>query len=243
MQSNSIDLIIADPPFGIKHSKEIGSYNREDLTINGYIEIDEEEYDAFTDQWIAEASNVLKKSGSMYIVSGWNRLEDILKAIRWNNLHLINHIIWRYSFGVYTKRKYVTSHYHILFVVKDKRHYIFNREARYSDDHVLHGKKMNYYDREDVWNIPRENWSGRIKTKNKLPKELVKKMMLYSSNEKDIVLDPFMGSGQVPYVAKELNRFYIGIEKSENPFNFAEHRVENLDYYAEKYEPKGVKYV
>ena len=150
MSENSVDLIIADPPFGIKHSKERSSYNREDLTIDGYVEVDEDEYDAFTDQWIEGAARVLNQRGSMYIVSGWNRLEDVLKAVRWNGLHTINHLIWRYPFGVYTKRKYVTSHYHILFVVKDKNYYNFNREARYSDDHVLHKKKMNYYDREDV---------------------------------------------------------------------------------------------
>jgi site-specific DNA-methyltransferase (adenine-specific) len=171
----------------------------------------------------------------MYIVSGWNRLEDILKAVRWNNLHTINHIIWHYPFGVYTKKKYVTSHYHILFVVKNKNNYKFNREAIYTDEKMLDGKKINYYDRQDVWKINRENWTGKIKVQNKLPKSLVEKMIRYSSNEGDVVLDPFMGSGQVPYVALELGRDFIGIEKSVNVFKFAEHRIRHKDYYADNY--------
>ena len=61
---------------------------------------------------------------------------------------------------------------------------------------------MHYEDKEDVWNIKREYWTGDQKTPTKLPADLIEKILLYSSKENDIVLDPFLGSGQVAVVSK-----------------------------------------
>lgn len=241
MDESSVDLIIADPPFGIKQNKNNGAYNRDKtLVMDAYVEVHADEYDWFCDDWITQAHHVLTPTGSMYVVSGWNNLEDVLRALRQNNFHMVNHLIWRYSFGVYTRKKYVTSHYHILFVVKNPKSYTFNRECRWKDKARGHfeeaeGRSLNYMDRESVWDIPRENWTGKIKTRNKLPEELVKKMIMYSSNPGDLILDPFTGSGQVPYAAKHMARRYIGIEISTNVFSFAKYRVESNDYYGKEF--------
>ncbi len=241
MDKGSIDLIIADPPFGIKQNRNNGAYNRDkELVMDGYVEVDEDEYDEFCDQWILQAAHILTPTGSMYVVSGWSNLEDVLRALRQQRLHIVNHLIWRYSFGVYTRKKYVTSHYHILFVVKNPKSYTFNRECRWEDGvkgwfEEEEGRSLNYMDRESVWNISRENWTGKVKTRNKLPEELVRKMIDYSSNTGDLILDPFMGSGQVPYVAKHMARRYIGIEISTNIFKFAKHRIESNDYYGKEF--------
>lgn len=236
MSPESIDLIIADPPFGIKQNKNNGAYNRnKELVVEGYEEVNEDEYDWFCDDWISAAANVLTPTGSMYVVSGWSNLEDVLRALRQNRLHMVNHLIWTYPFGVYTKKKYVTSHYHVLFVVKNPKSYTFNRECYYKDDEISSGRKINYIDRQDVWGINRENWTGKVKTRNKLPRYLVEKMIKYSSNPGDLILDPFMGSGQVPLVAKALARRYIGIEISTAIYKFAKHRIDGDDYYGDQF--------
>jgi site-specific DNA-methyltransferase (adenine-specific) len=174
----SIDLIVTDPPFAIDFKAQRLNYNRKGSNVlEGYQEIPEAEYGEFTKRWIAEAERVLSPRGSMYIFSGWNRLRDILEGIDDAGLTTVNHLIWKYQFGVFTKKKYVTSHYHILFVVKDPKRYTFN--------------KIDHYP-EDVWVINREYWKGRKKTPTKLPSELVKKILSYSSNPGDLVLDPFL---------------------------------------------------
>ena len=118
----SVDLIVTDPPFAIDFKAQRLNYNRTGSNvIEGYREIPAEEYGEFTRAWINEAARVLSPEGSMYIFSGWNRLRDILEGIDAAGLTTMNHLIWKYQFGVYTKNKYVTSHYHILYVVKNKK--------------------------------------------------------------------------------------------------------------------------
>jgi site-specific DNA-methyltransferase (adenine-specific) len=194
----SVDLIVTDPPFAIDFKAQRLNYNRTGSNVlEGYREIPEAEYGEFTRRWIAEAERALSPTGSMYIFSGWNRLRDILEGIDSAGLTTINHLIWKYQFGVFTKKKYVTSHYHILFVVKDPKHYTFN--------------KIDHYP-EDVWVINREYWKGRKKTPTKLPSELVKKILCYSSNPGDLVLDPFLGSGTVAMVAQQEGCHFLGFE-------------------------------
>ena len=208
----TVDLIVTDPPFAIDFKAQRLNYNRKGANVlEGYREVPEEEYGEFTRQWIAEAARVLSPAGSMYIFSGWNRLRDILEGIDDAGLTTINHLIWKYQFGVFTKKKYVTSHYHILFVAKDPEQYTFN--------------KIDHYP-EDVWVINREYWKGKKKTPTKLPRELVRKILLYSSNPGDLVLDPFLGSGTVALVAKQEGRHFLGFEVVPEYLAFARNCLE-----------------
>jgi len=210
---SSIDLIVTDPPFAIDFKAQRLNYNRKGSNvIDGYQEISGEVYGEFTRAWMTEAARVLAPTGSMYIFSGWNRLRDILEGIDAAGLTTINHLIWKYQFGVFTKKKYVTSHYHILFVVKDPKRYTFN--------------KIDHYP-EDVWVINREYWKGRKKTPTKLPPELVRKILLYSSNPGDLVLDPFLGSGTVAVVAQQEGRHFLGFEIVPDYFAFANECLES----------------
>jgi site-specific DNA-methyltransferase (adenine-specific) len=63
----------------------------------------------------------MKDDGSMYIVSGWSNLSSIYKALDKLDLYTINHIVWKYNFGVATKSKFVSAHYHIFYISKNKK--------------------------------------------------------------------------------------------------------------------------
>lgn len=65
------------------------------------------------------------------------------------------------------------------------------------------------------------------KTPTKLPAELIKKILFYSTQEGDVVLDPFLGSGQVAVVSKLMNRRYIGFEIVKDYYEFAKKRLED----------------
>ncbi len=214
---NSIDLIITDPPYGINGDKLQKHYNRnEEFVIEGYVEIPQIEYADFSLKWITQAERVLKPGGSIYIVSGYTNLIDILNALRQTDLKEINHIIWKYNFGVFTRQKYISSHYHILFYEKPGGRRTFNLESRFGlVEKTEEGRSHNNADREDVWIINREYKPGQIKNKNELPMKLLTKMIQYSSNEGDLVGDFFLGGFSTAKVAIGLNRRVIGFEISE----------------------------
>ncbi|MCM8784791.1 MAG: site-specific DNA-methyltransferase [Candidatus Omnitrophica bacterium] len=226
---NTIDLVITDPPFAIDFKARKNNYHRTKYrVIEGYNEIPKEEYYDFTFKWMKEVYRVLKDSGSMYVFSGWNNLKDILIAIDEIGFIMVNHIIWKYQFGVVTKRRFVTSHYHCLYVCKNdekRKFFPYSRYGKEEDDNSL-----RYKDMEDVWVIKREYWTGDIKTPTKLPAELIKKILMYSSEEGDIVLDPFLGSGQVAVVSKMMKRQYIGFEIVKEYYEFAKKRLEENIY-------------
>ncbi len=232
LDDGCIDLIVTDPPFAIEFKAKRSNYNRtSSRVLEGYNEIRQEHYFQFTLEWVREAYRILKPSGSMYLFSGWNNLKDILNALDDSGFITINHIIWKYQFGVVTRRKFVSSHYHCLFVCKDDKQRKFYPFSRYQkDEKNLFGRSLHYQDKEDVWTIKREYWTGDHKTPTKLPAELVEKILSYSSVKNDIVCDPFLGSGQVAFISKRMNRHFIGFEINKEYYDFANTRLKSGRY-------------
>jgi site-specific DNA-methyltransferase (adenine-specific) len=220
LADGSVDLIVTDPPYGIEGDRLHRHYNRDErFVIEGYVEVDRRSYADFSRAWIAQAERVLRPGGSLYVVSGYTNLYDVLDALRATSLREINHIIWKYNFGVYTSRKYVSSHYHILYYAKPGGRRTFNLQSRYAlDENAPQGGSLNYRDREDVWIINREYKPGRIKNKNELPKALLQKIIAYSSNPGDLVCDFFFGGGSTAAVAIGMNRRFSGFEISPRTF-------------------------
>jgi len=212
IKDSTVNLVVTDPPFAIDFQKVGSQYNRKsENVLKGYNEIKQEEYFDFTCEWLKECERVLVDNGSMFLVSGWSNLRDILNAVEHVGFETVNHLIWKYQFGVFTKKKFVTSHYHILFLVKNKKDYVFN--------------KIDHYP-EDVLVIKREYWANKMKTPTRLPEELVGKLIAYGSNKDDIVRDPFMGSGTTAVCAKSMDRRYLGFEIVKEYVDFANKRIE-----------------
>lgn len=227
-----IDLIVTDPPFAIDFKAKKANYNRTaSRVLEGYREIPQKDYFDFTCKWMSECNRILKDSGSMYIFSGWNNLRDILNAIDKIGFTVVNHIIWKYQFGVVTNRKFVTSHYHCLFICKDdKKRKFFPYERFGKNEKDQNGRSLHYRDKEDVWDIKREYWTGDEKTPTKLPAEIIKKILEYSSEKDDIVFDPFMGSGQTAIVSKMEKRKFLGFEVVKEYHDFIYKRLKSNSY-------------
>jgi site-specific DNA-methyltransferase (adenine-specific) len=204
------DLMIADPPFGLKFDKSSHEYGAKE-----YILYDDDfkgdEYHQFTKQWLDACRGALKKHGSLYVVSGWTRLREILNAVHDSGFHLVNHVVWAFSWGVYSKKRYVTSHYHILFLAKDKNEFLF--KPQFVNPQTK--RKGNPYEL-DVWFWPeynRGNDPDRIKGHPcQLPVVLLEKIIAISSNEGDWIGDIFSGSGGTALAAKKLGRNVVSFE-------------------------------
>jgi|SRR5579883_1991532 site-specific DNA-methyltransferase (adenine-specific) len=197
LPDESVDCVVADPPFGLSFTGKESIYNRDERFVrSGYFEVTEN-YMEFSRRWIGELPRIMKAKSSAWIFSGWTNLADILNAARDTGLYLVNHIIWKYQFGVFTQRKFVTSHYHVLFLAKDEDKYYFNKISHYP---------------LDVWEIKRTYKRGEVKNGTKLPEELVGRCIDYTTRPGDLVLDPFMGNGTTAVVAKGSFRHFFGFE-------------------------------
>ena len=227
-----VDLVVTDPPFAIGFGPSRANYNRIDSrVIRGYAEVATKNYAEFTRSWMNQVYRVLKDSGSMYVFSGWNNLGDILATLNDIGFITVNHIIWKYQFGVVTRNKFVTSHYHCLYVCKNEKKRKFYPFVRFgAKEKTQDGHSAHYRDKEDVWNIKREYWTGDKKTPTKLPRELVEKILHHSSKTGDVILDPFLGSGQVAVISKLLKRRYLGFEIAPQYYEFAKKRIASGKY-------------
>ncbi|MBE7559651.1 site-specific DNA-methyltransferase [bacterium] len=227
ISDGAVDLILTDPPYGIAGDTLHRHYHRkEEFVVDGYVEVPQAQYAHFSRAWVRQAERILRPGGSLYVMSGYSNLRDILNALAETELALVNHLIWKYNFGVYTTNKYVSSHYHLLYCVKPGRRPTFNTYCRFGpSDKNADGGAANYLDREDVWIINREYKPGRRKNKNELPTELLKKVILYSSNPGDLVCDLFLGGFSTARVAVGLGRRIVGFELSKSAFR---HGVQSM---------------
>jgi len=190
------DLVFADPPFGINFRGNLQTYHRTPDALS-YTEVPLGEYPEFMRSLMSWSHAALKPSGSMWLLSGWNNLGAVLRAVEDAGFHVLNHCVWRYQFGVFTKRRFTTSHYHLLLLVKDLKDYVFNKPQHYA---------------EDVWSIKRPYNRGVRTAGNELPERLVEKCISTSSNRGDLVVDPVLGSGTTLKVCLRTGRKCTGIE-------------------------------
>ncbi len=210
VSDGSVDLIFTDPPYGIDGDGLDVHYHRDESNVvPGYIDVPLTQYAKFSQDWISECARVLRPGGSIYIVSGYTNLHHILNALHNTDLVEINHIIAKYSFGVSTKNKFVSSHYHVLFWSKPERgrqKRTFNSNWKYTD------QKDSYHDRLTVQDMPRDYKPGQIKNKNQLSEDFIAKFIMYSSRRGDTVLDCFGGGLTTARTALSYGRKFIGFE-------------------------------
>ena len=203
----SVDLIVTDPPYGIGGDALDKHYNRdESRVVGGYVDVDAGDYPAFSREWTAEAARVLRPGGRIFVVSGYTRLPDVIGGLDASGLRAVNHIIWKFNFGVWTTRKFVSSHYHILLYEKPP-----GAPLEPVSDPGADG---------DVWIIQREYRPGQKKNKNQLPSKLLARMIQLGSRPGDLVCDFFLGSFSTACVARQMGRRSVGFELNPEAYAF-----------------------
>ncbi len=214
---NSIDLIFTDPPYGIDGDGLDVHYHRDESNVvPGYVDVPLSQYREFSLNWIRECERVLRPGGSIYIVSGYTNLHHILNALHETDLEEVNHLIAKYTFGVNATKKWISSHYHILFWQKpDKgsQKRTFNHLYKWLDN------KDSYNDRLSVQDMPRDYKPGQVKNKNQLSEDFIEKFIMYSSNRGDTVLDCFGGGFTTARTALRYGRKFVGFELNKNAFD------------------------
>ncbi len=212
IEPKSIDMIFADPPYflsddGISCSGgKMVSVNKGEWDKS----ISVEEKHKFNRKWIRLCYQVLKDNGTIWISGTMHNIYSIGMALEQEGFKIINNITWKKLNPPpnISCRYFVHSTETILWAKKDIKN--AKHKFNYSLMRELNsGKQM-----QDVWESsltkPSEKKCGKHPTQK--PMEILEKIILSSTDEGDLILDPFNGSGTTGIVANKLNRKYIGID-------------------------------
>ena len=217
IKSGSIDLIFADPPYGI--GKDFG------ITKDTFSDIDE--YLSWCKTWIDECMRILKPNGTMYFMSSTQFMPALDRYVD-ERYFVINRIVWVYdSSGVQPKSKFGSLYEPILMITHDKNtNYTFNHqdimvEAKTGAERKLIDYRKTPPQPYNTTKIPGNVWEfSRVRFKmdeyenhpSQKPEALLKRIILASSNKGEVILDPFSGSFTTSSVAVKLGRKAIGID-------------------------------
>lgn len=243
---NSIDLIIADPPYNLNRGKQanysfdhtkdkgrskegfdpivtVNSSNKEwdTYTYDGYID--------FSVSWLTETLRVLKPTGSMWIFGTYHNMGIINVVLHQLGYHFINEVIWykRNATPNLTCRNLTASHENLFWVSKTKEYefnYDWTKQASFPDDSFKNdGKQMR-----TVWDIPQSK--GKDETKfgkhpTQKPLSILRRVVQIASHPSAVMMTPFAGSGSECVAAKSLGLHYIGFEMSPEYVELANKRL------------------
>lgn len=231
----SVDLMIADPPYNLY--KDFGG--------NSFRKMDQEAYRGYTRAWIVAAKRLLKDNGSIYVCCDW-QCSNIIGEILSEFFIVRNRITWQREKGRGAAKNWKNSTEDIWFATVSED-YTFNLDDVKVRKKVIapyreNGKPKDWEETEEgnfrltcpgnFWDdITVPYWSMPENTAHptQKPEKLLAKLILASSNEGDLVFDPFLGSGSTSVTAKKLGRHYLGIEQNPQYCAWAEYRLEKAD--------------
>lgn len=227
----SVDLAFADPPFNIGYSYDVYEDKK-----------DSQSYLDWSREWISGVYQVLKPTGQFWLAIGDEYAAELKILSQQIGFHCRSWVIWYYTFGVNCKLKFSRSHAHIFHFVKnpDPKKFTFNRDAIlipsarqlvYADKRASPGRlpddtwilrpqdiPESFSAEEDTWCFPRV--AGTFKEREgfhgcQMPEQLLGRIIKVSSNEGELVLDPFSGSATSVAVAKKLGRKFVSFDISD----------------------------
>ena len=213
LKSECIDLIITDPPYKVTargNAGNSGGMMQKKLSMQGKIF---EHNDVKPIEYIPEFYRILKDGSHCYIMTNHVNLQEMINVATECGFKFIKSLIWNKGNKI-MGQYYMSQFEYILFFRKGK------------------GKKINKCGTADILNVPNKKTKGED-GKNlhdtEKPVELMKILVENSSQENEIVLDPFMGIGSTGMACKELRRHFLGIEIDEKYFNIAKERIDKIN--------------
>jgi site-specific DNA-methyltransferase (adenine-specific) len=232
LPDSSVDLLFADPPYNLSKTFNEQKFQR---TTPG-------EYEDWLDSWLSLTLRLLKPASSIYICGDW-RSSAAIHRVGAKYFKVQNRITWEREKGRGAKSNWKNCSEDIWFFTLSDA-YTFNVEAVKLKRQVIapytrdNGLPKDWQETDDgryrlthpsnFWHdltVPFWSMPENTDHPTQKPEKLLAKILLASSNESDVVLDPFAGSGTTAVVARKLNRRFIGIESDEKYCCLAEKRL------------------
>jgi site-specific DNA-methyltransferase (adenine-specific) len=226
IDSGTIDMIFSDPPynlsksnFKIKFVKSGGS----DLSTNkgDWDILEPSDFEKFTEEWLREAFRVLRPGGAIWVAGTYHNIYMVGYLMQRMGFEILNEVLWHKSDATpnLSCTRFVADHENFIWARKGKGN-TFNYEVM---KEMNGGKQMR-----SIWTRGKTAGGKKIHPTQK-PEWLLERVVLATTNEGDLVLDPFLGSGTTAVVAKKLKRKYIGSELDPEYYELAMERLRNTD--------------
>ena len=227
IEPQSIDMIFADPPYFLSGNGITCSGGKMVSVNKGKWDekISVKEKHNFNKKWIRACKEVLKDDGTIWISGTMHNIYSIGMALEEEGFKIINNITWKKLNPPpnISCRAFVHSTETVLWAKKDIS------KAKHKFNYEVMKKLNNNKQMKDVWETsltkPSEKKCGKHPTQK--PIELLEKIILSSTDENDLILDPFNGSGTTGIVANRLKRKYVGIEKEKEYLDLTIRRKES----------------
>jgi len=227
METESVDVIMADPPYFLSNDGFTNSGGKMVSVNKGDWDkkLSVEEKNKYNREWIKKCKRILKPNGTIWISGTFHNIYSIGMALEQEGYKILNNITWQKSNPPpnLSTRYFTHSTETILWARKN------DKDARHYYNYDLMKEMNNNKQMKDVWTgsltKPSEKQFGKHPTQK--PKYLAERIILSSTQEGDTILDPFLGSGTSAVVSKELERHFIGIETDEEYLKIAKDRVAN----------------
>jgi len=204
IKAESVDLIATDPPYNLLKDYGNNSDNRP-----------HREYIDFSHQWLSEAKRVLKPTGTLYVFMGVRYISYIYEILEQKLGFVFNSwISWCYTQGIGKIKGFSPRHDDILMFTKTKD-FKFNLDSiRVPQKYYRSVNNMRGANPGNVWEFSHIHYcqANRQNHPTQKPEALFERMILASTDENDLVLDPFCGSGTAARVCQQTGRNCIGIE-------------------------------
>lgn len=234
-KENSFNCIFADPPYLLSnsgftcHSGKRVSVNKGKWDSSNGIEKDFE----FHKSWLSECKRVLKPAGTIWVSGTYHSIYSCGYLLQLLGFHLLNDICWFKPNAPpnLSCRYFTSSHETLIWAKKEKKtkHY-FNYKLMKDSNWINDNLKKSKTQMRSVWSITSPKKSekkfGRHPTQK--PIDLLKRIILASTKEGDLILDPFCGSSTTGIVAYMLNRRFVGIDTEKKYIEIAIKRFKEL---------------
>lgn len=240
IDDKSVKLVVTSPPYNIDIQYGNKTSKGQVVRSKGVKykdDLDEDTYRNMLRTVFDECKKKITDDGSIWI-NIKNRVDDgVIIPPFWimdffDDMYLKNIIIWNFDWGGSTNKRFAPRYEYVFWFVKDKKNYTFNLDdvkipaLNYRPDRY----KSQMKNPTDVWRISMVsgNFEERTEHPAQYPEKLIERIILAGTNENEIVLDPFMGSGTTAVVAKKLNRQYLGYETMKEYCDMAEARLKKV---------------
>ena len=226
IKDNSIDLIFADPPYNLSKSnfkiKFVKSGGTDLSTNKGKWDIlSSDDYEIFTKKWLQESFRILKENGSIWVAGTYHNIYTTGYIMQKIGFEILNEALWHKSDATpnLSCTRFVADHENFIWARKGKKH-TFNYERM---KNINGGKQMR-----SIWTRGKTAGGKKIHPTQK-PEWLLERVILATSNPKEIVFDPFMGSATTALIAQKLNRYFLGSEIDKDYYKKSLERLKNVN--------------